>query len=52
MTRAASVANQAAEKNIKAKAEYTITPGSELVRFTAERDGLFSHFWTWRCSIG
>ncbi|MCA0362460.1 MAG: aconitate hydratase [Spirosomataceae bacterium] len=44
MTRAASVANQAAEKNIKAKAEYTITPGSELVRFTAERDGLLGTF--------
>lgn len=44
MTRAASIANQAAEKNIKAKAEYTITPGSELVRFTAERDGLLATF--------
>jgi aconitate hydratase len=44
MTRAASIANQAAEKHIKAKAEYTITPGSELVRFTAERDGLLATF--------
>jgi aconitate hydratase len=44
MTRAASIANQAAEKNIKAKSEFTITPGSELVRFTAERDGLLATF--------
>ena len=44
MTRAASIANQASEKHIKAKAEYTITPGSELVRFTAERDGLLATF--------
>jgi aconitate hydratase len=44
MTRAASVAKQAIDKNLKAKAEFTITPGSELVRFTAERDGLLSIF--------
>lgn len=44
MTRAASVARQAKEKNLKAKAEYTVTPGSELVRFTAERDGLLADF--------
>ena len=44
MTRAASIAAQAISKNLKAKAEYTITPGSELVRFTAERDGLLDIF--------
>lgn len=44
LTRAASVAAQAAKKNIKAKAEFTITPGSEQVRFTAERDGLLATF--------
>ncbi len=44
MTRAASIASQAAAKNIKAKAEFTITPGSELVRFTAERDGILAKF--------
>lgn len=44
MTRAASVAKQASTKNIKAQAEFTITPGSELVRFTAERDGLLDTF--------
>ncbi|MFN3562775.1 MAG: aconitase family protein, partial [Chloroherpetonaceae bacterium] len=44
MTRAASVAAQAASKNVKAKAEFTITPGSEQVRFTAERDGILATF--------
>ncbi len=40
LMRAASIAKQAKAKGLKAKAEFTITPGSELVRFTAERDGL------------
>lgn len=44
MTRSASVAAQATAKNLKAKAEFTVTPGSELVRFTAERDGLLTTF--------
>ncbi len=44
LTRAASIAKQAAAKNLKTKAEFTITPGSELVRFTAERDGLLDTF--------
>lgn len=44
MTRSASIAAQAAAKNLKTKAEFTITPGSELVRFTAERDGILSTF--------
>ncbi len=44
LTRAASIAAQAAQKNIKAKSEYTITPGSEMVRYTAERDGLLKTF--------
>jgi aconitate hydratase len=44
MTRSASIAAQAAQKNLKAKAEFTITPGSEQVRFTAERDGILSTF--------
>jgi aconitate hydratase len=44
MTRAASIAQQASAKHIKAKSEFTITPGSELVRFTAERDGLLATF--------
>jgi len=40
ITRAASVARQALEKGLKAKSEFTITPGSEMVRYTMERDGL------------
>ena len=44
ITRAASVAKQATTKGLKAKSEYTITPGSELVRFTIERDGLLETF--------
>ncbi len=44
MTRAASVAKQALDKNLKAQAEFTITPGSEQVRYTAERDGILDIF--------
>ncbi len=44
LTRAASIARQAREKGIEVKAEFTITPGSELIRFTAERDGLLKEF--------
>jgi aconitate hydratase len=44
ITRAASVARQAGEKDLKAASEYTITPGSELVRYTIERDGLIKTF--------
>ncbi|PTR00786.1 aconitase [Mucilaginibacter yixingensis] len=44
ITRAASVAKQAIDKNLKAKAEYTVTPGSELVRYTVERDGYLDTF--------
>lgn len=44
LTRAASLAKQAVDKKLKAKAEFTITPGSEQVRYTAERDGLLDLF--------
>jgi len=44
ITRAASVAKQAKDKNLQVKSEYTITPGSELVRYTIERDGLLTTF--------
>ncbi|TAF67984.1 MAG: aconitate hydratase [Cytophagales bacterium] len=44
LTRAASLAQQAIDKKLKAKAEFTITPGSETVRFTAERDGILAVF--------
>ncbi|MGB0424275.1 MAG: aconitate hydratase, partial [Flavobacteriales bacterium] len=44
MSRAASIAKQAVDKGLKAKSEFTITPGSELVRYTIERDGLIEVF--------
>ncbi|WP_448519087.1 aconitate hydratase [Rhodoflexus sp.] len=44
LTRAASIAKQAVDKKLKAKAEFTITPGSEQVRYTAERDGILGVF--------
>lgn len=44
LTRAAEVAKQASAKNLKAKSEFTITPGSEMIRFTIERDGLLDDF--------
>ena len=44
LTRAASIARQAGEKKLAVKSEYLITPGSEQIRFTAERDGLLGVF--------
>ncbi len=44
ISRAASIARQAADKNLKAKADFIITPGSEQVRFTIERDGFIDDF--------
>ncbi len=44
ISRAASVAKQASDKNLIAKAEFTITPGSEQVRYTVERDGFLDVF--------
>jgi len=44
ITRAASLAQQAIDKNLKAKAEFTITPGSEQVRYTVDRDGYLAVF--------
>ncbi len=44
LTRAASVAQQALDKKLKTKAEFGINPGSEQVRFTAERDGILDVF--------
>lgn len=40
LTRAASIAAQAKAKNLKAKSEFIITPGSEQIRHIAERDGI------------
>lgn len=44
ISRSASLAKQAIDKNLEVKSEFTITPGSELVRFTIERDGLLNTF--------
>lgn len=44
ISRAASIAQQAKDKNIEVKAEYTVTPGSEQVRYTVERDGYIDTF--------
>ncbi|RPG59259.1 MAG: aconitate hydratase [Flavobacteriaceae bacterium TMED81] len=44
LSRAASIAKQAVEKNLITKAEFGINPGSEQVRYTAERDGLLDIF--------
>jgi aconitate hydratase len=44
ITRSASLAKQAVDKKLKAKAEFTITPGSEQVRYTVDRDGYLGVF--------
>ena len=44
LSRAASIAKQANDKNISVKSDFTITPGSEQVRFTVERDGILDDF--------
>lgn len=44
LDRAASIARQAVDKKLKVKAEFTVTPGSELIRYTVERDGQLEAF--------
>ncbi len=44
LSRAASIAQQAVDKKLVTKAEFGINPGSEQVRYTAERDGLLDIF--------
>jgi aconitate hydratase len=44
LSRAASIAKQAIDKGLKIKAKFGINPGSETVRFTAERDGFIGIF--------
>jgi aconitate hydratase len=44
ISRSAFIANNAMAKGLKAKSEFTITPGSEMVRFTIERDGMLKTF--------
>lgn len=44
LSRAASIAQQAVEKKIVAKSDFGINPGSEQIRYTAERDGILKSF--------
>ncbi len=44
ISRAVSLAKQVSEKGLKLKSEFTITPGSEQVRYTIERDGFLGVF--------
>lgn len=44
LDRAASLARQAVEKGLTVGSEFTITPGSELIRYTVERDGILTDF--------
>tara|TARA_R100000935_G_scaffold1439_1_gene4620 strand:+ start:183301 stop:185565 length:2265 start_codon:yes stop_codon:yes gene_type:complete len=44
LTRAASIAQQAIDKKLKPKSDFGINPGSEQIRYTAERDGLIQVF--------
>ena len=44
LTRAASIAKQAVDKKVKAKSDFGINPGSEQIRYTAERDGILKIF--------
>ncbi len=44
ISRAVSLARQVSEKGLKTRSEFTITPGSEQVRFTIERDGFLEVF--------
>ncbi len=44
ISRSAFIAKNAMDKGLKAKSEFTITPGSEMVRFTIERDGFLGTF--------
>ena len=44
LARAASIAQQAVDRGLETKAQFGINPGSETVRFTAERDGLMKSF--------
>jgi aconitate hydratase len=44
ISRAVSLAKQVTDKGLKLKSEFTITPGSEQVRYTIERDGFLGVF--------
>jgi aconitate hydratase len=47
----AAIAKQVTDKKLKLKSEFTITPGSEVVRYTIERDGFIDTFENWCNSI-
>ena len=44
LDRAANIAKDAAAKGLKFKSEFTVTPGSEQIRYTVERDGILEAF--------
>jgi len=44
ISRSAFIARNAMDKGLKAKSEFTITPGSEMVRYTIARDGMLDTF--------
>lgn len=44
ISRSASIAAQARKKGLKTNSEFTVTPGSEVVRYTVEKDGYLSTF--------
>jgi aconitate hydratase len=44
ISRSAFIAKNAMDKGLKSKSEFTITPGSEMVRYTIERDGMLNTF--------
>lgn len=44
ISRSAFIAKDAMAKGLKAKSEFTITPGSEMVRYTIDRDGMLATF--------
>ena len=44
ISRSASIAKQALDKKLKVKSDFTVTPGSELVRYTVDRDGYLDIF--------
>ena len=44
LTRAVSIVKQAAEDEVPVKAQFLINPGSEQIRYTAERDGILQVF--------
>src|SRR5215218_3040139 len=44
ISRSASIAAQAREKNLQTRSEFTVTPGSELIRYTIDKDGYLGTF--------